>query len=37
MSMETAVGMAVSMGRILVLPPVQSIYLLEKVRIVSIV
>lgn len=37
MSMETAVAMAYVMGRTLVLPPVQGIYLLQKVSGVFIV
>lgn len=33
MSMETAVAMAYVMGRTLVLPPAQGMYLLDKVRL----
>jgi hypothetical protein len=32
MGIETTVAMAIAMGRTLVMPPVQTIYLLEKVR-----
>jgi hypothetical protein len=32
MGIETTVAMAIAMGRTLVLPPLQTIYLLEKVR-----
>ncbi len=34
--METAVAMAFLMGRTLVLPPVQAIYLLAKVKLIRL-